>query len=91
LARRLVEQRAPVSDRVLLRRRGQFVDEAFGDEDIVRRSDATPERGLNARRLHAHILHMEVRQIIEELDGAFGRVGVETLGERGRQPARNNG
>src|SRR5262249_48680825 len=51
-ARRLVEQRPAISDRVLFRGGCHFVDEAFGDEDIVRGTDAAPERRRNARRLH---------------------------------------
>src|SRR5262249_51972413 len=57
----LVEESEPIGDRVLLRRRRQLVDEAFGHKHIVRRPDAAPERDRNARRLDPHILDMHVR------------------------------
>src|SRR5271169_7204782 len=47
-AGRLVEKSPPIGDRILLRRRRQFVHEAFGHEDSVRRSDAAPEGSRNA-------------------------------------------
>src|SRR5215472_7955969 len=51
-ARRLVEQCPPIGDWVLLCGRRQFVDEAFGHKDIVRRPDTAPERCRDARRLY---------------------------------------
>ena len=89
-ARRLVEQRAPIGDRILLRRRRQLVDEALGHEDIVRRPDAAPEGGRNARRLHPHILDVHVREGVDQIDRALGRVGVEAVLERRRQPSRDD-
>src|SRR5450755_1814072 len=46
----LVEEGQPVRDRILLCRRREFVHEAFGHKDIVRRPDAAPEAGRNAWR-----------------------------------------
>ena len=79
---RLVEERPPIGDRILLRRRRQFVDEALGHEDIVRGSDAAPERRRNAWRFHPQILDVHVRQGIDQIDRALGRVGVETILEQ---------
>src|SRR5205823_14631418 len=56
-ARRLIEERPPIGDGILLRRCRQLVDEAFGHEDIVRWPDAAPERCRNARTFHAQILN----------------------------------
>jgi hypothetical protein len=57
----LVEESPAILDRVLLRRRRQLVDEAFGHKDVVRRPDAAPERRRNAGRFHPQILDMQVR------------------------------
>ena len=89
-AGRLVEEGQPIGDRILLRRRRQFVHEAFGHEDIVRRPDAAPEGGRNARRFHPHILDVHVREGIDQIDRAFGGVGVETIVERRREPSRDD-
>jgi hypothetical protein len=75
-AGRLAEERAPISDWVLFCCRRQFVDKALGDEHVVRRPDAAPEGRRNARRLHPRILHMQVRDAIDEVDSALGGVGV---------------
>src|ERR1700730_9824681 len=61
-AGRFVKESSPIGDRILLRRRGQFVNEAFGHKDIVRRADAAPEGRRNARRFHPQILDMHVRE-----------------------------
>ena len=89
-AGRLVEQRQPIGDRILLCRRRQFVHETFGHEDIVRRPDAAPERRRNARRLHPQILDVHVREGIDQIDRAFGGVGIETIVERRRKPSRDD-
>ena len=89
-AGRLVEESQPIGDRILLRRRRQFVHEAFGHEDIVRRPDAAPEGGRNARRLHPHILDVHVREGIDQIDRALGGVGIETIVERRREPSRDD-
>ena len=86
----LVEERQPIGDRILLRRRRQLVHEAFGHEDVVRRPDAAPEGGRNARRLHPHIFDVQVREGIDEIDRALGGVGVETVVEPRRQPSRDD-
>ena len=89
-ARRLVEQREPVGDRILLRGRRKLVHEAFDHEDGVRRPDAAPERRRNPRRLDPQILDMEVRQRVGEVDRALGRVRIEAVLEPGREIARDH-
>ena len=71
-ARRLVEERPPIGDRILLRRGRQLVDEAFGHKDIVRRPDAAPEGGRNAGGLDPQILDAQVREGIGQIDRAVG-------------------
>src|SRR6185437_9100422 len=77
-------------DRILLGSGRQLVDEALGDKDIVRWTDAAPERGRNARWLHAYIFDVEVRQSVGQIDRAFRRVRIETIPEAGRQPTRDH-
>src|SRR5713226_100742 len=60
-----------IGDRVLLGGCRQLVDEAFGDEDIVRGADTAPECRRNARRLRADIFDVKIRQIVNEIDRAF--------------------
>ena len=74
----------------MLRRRREFVHEAFGHEDIVRRPDAAPEGGRNARRFYPHILDMHVRERIDQIDRALGGVGVETILEGRREASRED-
>jgi len=74
----------------LLRRRGQFVNEAFGHKDIVRRADAAPEGRRNARRFHPQILDMHVREGIDQIDRALGGVGIQTIFEHRRGPPRDD-
>ena len=56
----------------------------------MRRPDAAPERGRNARRLHPHILDVKVRQVIDQIDRALGGVGIETVVECRREPSRDH-
>jgi len=86
-AGRPVEKKQPISDRILLRRRRQFVHEAFCHKDIVRRPDAAPEGRRNARRLHPHIFDVQVREGISQIDRALG---VETIVEPLRKPSRDD-
>ena len=60
----MLQQRLAIGDRILLRRRGQFVDETLDHEDVVGRADTAPERGRNARRLDAHIVDMDIRESV---------------------------
>src|SRR6266446_2374901 len=87
---RLVKQSPPIGDRILLRRGRQLVHEAFGHEDVVRRSDAAPESRRNAWRFHLHILDVHVREGIDQIDRALGGVGVETIVKEGRCPSRDD-
>ena len=82
----VLKEREPVFDRVLLRRRRQLIYEAFGHEDVVRRTDTAPERGQNPRWLNQHVFDVQVREVVDKVDRAFSCVGVETVVERGRQP-----
>ena len=86
----LGQKRPPIGDRILLRRSRKFIDEAFGHEDIVRRPDAAPEGGRNARRFHPQILDVQVRQRIDQVDRALCSIGVETVVERRRKPSRKD-
>ena len=61
--RRLREMRPPENRyRILPRGMHQLIDETFDDEDIVSRSDASPEAGRHAGRLGAHVFDMKVRR-----------------------------
>jgi hypothetical protein len=44
----------------------------------------------NARGFHPQILDMQVRQRIDQIDRALGRVGVETILEERRGPPRHH-
>src|SRR5713101_5122529 len=89
-AGRLIEQRPPIGDRILFRRRRQLVHEAFGHEDVVRRPDAAPEGGRNAWRFHPQILDTHVREGIDQIDRALGGVGVKTIVKEGWRPSRDD-
>src|SRR5262245_9002311 len=89
-ARRFVEQCPAIGDRILFRGGCQLVDKAFGDEGIVRGANAAPESGRNARGLHAHEFDMEVRQVVDQIDRTFRRVGIKAVLEARRQPARDH-
>jgi len=88
--RRLLEEGAPIGDRVLLRRRRQFVHKTFGHEDVVRRPDTAPESGRNTRRFHPHVFDVQIRQRIDQIDRALGAVGVKAVFESRRQPSRDD-
>src|SRR3981189_693752 len=87
---RLVEEGEPIGDRLLLRHRRQFVHEAFGHKNVVRRPAAAPERPRNARRFYSQILDVHVREGIGQINRALGGVGVDTVGEQGRGPSRDD-
>ena len=82
----VLKEREPVFDRVLLRRRRQLIYEAFGHEDVVRRTDTAPERGQNPRWLNQHVFDVQVREVVDKVDRAFSCVGVEAIDKRRRQP-----
>src|SRR6266403_36725 len=88
---RFVEENPPIGDRLLLRRRRQFVHEAFSHEYVMRRPDAAPKGSRNARRLHPQILDVHVREGIGQIDRTLGGVGVETIVEQRRGPPRDDG
>src|SRR5262249_29392185 len=90
-ARRLVEEGPTKGDRILLGGGRKLVHKAFRHKDIVRRTDAAPERRRNAWWFHAHKLNMEVRQVVGQIDRAFDRVRVEPVLESRRQPPRQDG
>ena len=79
-----------ILERILLRRRGQLVDEALDHEGVARRADAAPERGRNAGRLLAHVVDVEVRDLVRQLDGAVDRVGIDAVLEQRREEARHD-
>jgi hypothetical protein len=65
----MAEQRFAIGDGILLRRMGEFIHEAFDDEDIMGRAHAAPQAGRNSRRLDPDVIDMNVREGI----GRFGR------------------
>jgi hypothetical protein len=71
-AGRVLEEGTTIGDRVVLRRCRQFVHKTFGHEDIVRRPDAAPESGRNARRFHPYVFDVQIRQRIDQVDRALG-------------------
>jgi len=75
---RFVEQGPAVFDRVLLGCRGQLVDEALDDKDIVRGSNAAPIARREAWRLVSNVLQEEVWQVIKRL-GALNSVAVKPI------------
>src|SRR5262245_32282049 len=78
LAWRLVEQGSAVFERVLLRNHGEFVDETFDHEDVVRGAHTAPECGRNPRRLLADILDTEVGQCIGRRGGAVHGIHIQS-------------
>ena len=84
------EHGAAELDGILARLARQFVNEAFGSEDVVVRTDAAPEAGDNAQRLGAHVSHLQVRNIVRHVDGAIDRVDIDAVLESRRQPARHD-
>ena len=89
-ARRAIEQGPPVGDRILLGRSRQFINETFGDENIVRGPTLRQKAVGNARRLHSHIFDVHVRQRIDQIDRAVGAVGIEAVLEPWRKPSRDD-
>ena len=75
----MAEQRLAIGDGILLRRCGEFIDEAFDDEDVVGRADAAPEGGRDSRRLDPDIVDMDVREGIGRLGRPRHRIGVEAV------------
>src|SRR5262249_16087091 len=88
---RLVEQRPAIRNRVLFCRGRHLVDEALGHEHIVRGADAATERGRNTRWPDAHKLHMALRQVVDEIDRALGRIRVKAVLEVWWDPPCNDG
>src|SRR3954451_6517791 len=76
---RLVKQRPTIGERILLRRGGYLVHEAFDDEHGMRRTDAAPERCLNTGGLHSHIFDVKVREVVYEVDCPFSRIRIEPV------------
>ena len=89
-AGRMVEESPPIRDRILLRRGREFVHEAFGHEDVVRRPNAAPEGGRDARRFHLQILDMKIWERIDQIDRTICGVGVETILESRGEPSRKD-
>ena len=87
-ARVLLQHGAAEGDRVLLGRGGQFVDEAFDHEDIMRRADAAPPAGVDAVRLQPDIFRMLRRHVVGRVaDRGLDRVGVEPVLPGRRAPS----
>ena len=61
----------PELDRILCCTVSKFIDEALNDEDVVRRADAAPKAGRDRRWLLAHVLNLNVGNIVREIDRAI--------------------
>jgi hypothetical protein len=68
-----------IGDGILLRRMGEFINEAFDDEDIVGRAHAAPKGGPNSRRLDPDLIDMNVREGIGRFGRPLHRIGVEAV------------
>src|SRR5438874_9009849 len=88
--RRFAEESATISDGILLRRRGELVDETLDHEGVVRDSDAAPEAGAHYRLLVAHVLDLDRGDVVEQLHRTVQRIGVDPVLERGWRPARDD-
>jgi hypothetical protein len=55
----MAEQHFAIGDGILLRRMGEFINEAFDDEDIVGRAHPPPKSGRNSRRLDPDVIDMK--------------------------------
>src|ERR1700722_17181658 len=77
-------------DGVAARCARQFVHETFDGKDVVVRTDAAPEAGDNARRLGAHVSHLQVRNVVRHVDGAIDGVDIDAVLECRRQPAHHD-
>ena len=84
-ARRFAQQCAAIFDGILLRRRGKLVDETLDHERVVRDANAAPEAGVEHRLLVAHVLDLDRRNVVEQLDGPVHRVDIDPILEDGWQ------
>ena len=89
-ARIVLQHGAAERDRIPLGGGGDFVDEAFDDEQIVGRADAAPPAGVHAVRFVPDIVDELGRHVIGRLRRAFHRIGIEPILETGRRPARHD-
>src|SRR4029077_10471574 len=89
-ARRLAQHGAAERHRILRRRGGELVDEALDDEIIVGDAHAAPEAGIEHWLLVAHVLDLNRRDVVEQLDGPVYRVDILAVLEEVRQIARDD-
>src|SRR5580765_190059 len=89
-ARRLAQHGTAERHRILRRRGGELVDEALDDEIIVGDAHAAPEAGIEHRLLVAHVLDLNRRDVVEQLDGPVYRVDILAVLEEVRQIARDD-
>src|SRR5262249_27752300 len=78
-------------NRVLPRLLCQFIHEALDGEHVVVGPDAPPEPGRHSGWLALHELNLKVRDVVGHIDGAVHPIDVDSLLERGRQPACDDG
>src|ERR1700729_1464276 len=80
--------RAAEGDRILPRGMRQLVDKTLDDENVVSRTDASPEAGRDGGRLGVDIFDMKVRRVVGKIDRAVDRVPVYPVLESRRRPPR---
>ena len=96
VARRVFEPLQSKRQRVLLRGRGQFVDEALREKRVVRMAHRTPVAHGHAG-LGGHVAHVLVQKAVGQVEQALGRGfvgrvdGARNLRCRPRQPAGGDG
>ncbi len=90
-ARRLAQQGTTERHRILLRCGGELVDEALDDEVVMGDTHPAPKAGVEHRLLVAHVLDLDCRDVVEQLDGPVHRVDIDPVLEGGWQKARNDG
>src|SRR2546422_59400 len=81
-ARLLAEGGAPELVRILARRVRELVDEAFQKETVLRVPDRAPEPDLEAARLLARILDMQVGNVVRTVANALDAEFVHPVGRQ---------
>jgi hypothetical protein len=67
------------AQRVLLRDRGELIDETLDHEDVVRGPDAAPECGRDSRRLLADVFDADVGQCVGRLGRTVHGIHIEAF------------
>jgi hypothetical protein len=72
----LAQKRPPIGDGIAAGLVGEFVHEAFDDESVVGRADASPPIELDGR-IMADPVHPDGRQVVGRIPGAIDRILIE--------------